>query len=174
MEVETPEGDAWIIERLLTPEIAPGVFAGDDRVAMALADLVEQIEARGDLTGLTSQHGLDVAYYASPRNIQGDDLTQLLVADESWGWWDPTGSTPSVRGVFTQMVADPIREAVVAFEPRPVAEAVVEIPVELVNFSHLTFSAPNSLGWRVFFSYENDEPKLAAIWREGVTNPAAI
>ena len=58
--------------------------------------------------------------------------------------------------------------------PRAIAEAVVEIPVELVNFPNLTFSEPDRLGWRVFFEYEEDVPKLAAIWREGVTNPAAI
>ena len=136
--------------------------------------MVEQIEARGNLTKIVSRHGLDVAYSASPRNIQGDDLALLLMAEESWGWWDPTGSTPSVRGEFTQMVADPVRAAVLEHEPRPVAEAVVEVPVELVNFPNLTFSAPGFLGWRVFFSYEDDQPKLAAIWREGVTNPAAI
>ena len=43
-----------------------------------------------------------------------------------------------------------------------------------MNFPSLTFSQPDRLGRRVFFEYEDDEPKLAAIWREGVTNPASI
>jgi hypothetical protein len=173
VEVETPNGDAWVMERVLTPEIPPGVFASDRDVSLLLADLVERIEARGDLTKLVSRYGLDVAYYASPRNITGEELALVLVAEQSWGWWDPTGPSPSVRGEFVHMVADPIQEALTSYEARPVAEAVIDIPVELVNFPHLTYSEPGHLGWRVFFAYENDKPKLAAIWREGATNPAS-
>ena len=79
-----------------------------------------------------------------------------------------------MRGEFFAIVADPLAESLEALDGRAIAEAVVEIPVELVNFPSLTFSEPDSLGWRVFFEYEDDVPRLAAIWREGVTNPAAI
>jgi hypothetical protein len=149
------------------------VFASDKDVNLMLADLVEAIEGRGDLTKIVSRHGLDVAYYASPRNIIGDELALLLSAEQSWGWWDPTGTSPSVRGEFVHMVADPVRHALITHEARPAAEAVVDVPVELINFPHLTYSPPGELGWRIFITYENDTPQLAAIWREGAANPAA-
>jgi VCBS repeat-containing protein len=174
IEVETPEGDAWVIDRFVTPIVPTGSFASDDRVAAALDALRRVIAERSDLTPLVSKHGLEVAYYASPKHFGGDDLVGLLDGDASWGWWDPTGSTPSVRGEFSAIVADPLAESLEALDGRAIAEAVVEVPVELVNFANLTFSEPNRLGWRVFFEYEDDEPKLAAIWREGVNNPAAI
>ncbi|MGI9649085.1 MAG: Ig-like domain-containing protein, partial [Acidimicrobiia bacterium] len=174
IEVETPEGDAWIIERLLTEEVPIGLFASDDHVTDLMDRLMEAIERRDELSPMVSEYGLEVAYYAPPKNIAGDELARLLTGEESWGWWDPTGTTPSVRGEFVTMVADPLREMVASIDGRAVAEAVVEIPVELVNFPSLTFSSPDKLGWRVFFDYRDDEPKLAAIWREGVTNPASV
>jgi hypothetical protein len=174
VELETPEGDAWVIDRYVTPTVPVGSFAADDRVGEAIDAMAQAIGDRGDLTPLVSRHGLEVAYYASPKLFEGDDLAGLLDGDASWGWWDPTGSTPSVRGEFAAIVADPLAESVAALDGRAIAEAVVDIPVELVNFSSLTFNEPGRLGWRVFFEYEDDVPKLAAIWREGVTNPAAI
>ncbi|MBT8216579.1 MAG: tandem-95 repeat protein [Acidimicrobiia bacterium] len=174
VEVETPSGDAWVIERLTTREISPGEFAADEAVAALIDDLGERIEERGDLSPLVSKYGLEVAYYAPPKHIGEGELESLLKGDESWGWWDPTGSTPSVRGEFVQMVADPLRQALEAFDGLPVAEAVVPIPVELINFPHLTFSAADKLGWRIFVDYDGDTPTLAAIWREGVTNPSSI
>jgi len=122
----------------------------------------------------TRENGIEGGLNATPKHIADEELESLLTEDASWGWWDPTGSTPSVRGEFATMLADPLTEAVTTIDGRAVAEAVVEIPVELVNFPSLTFSRPDRLGWRVFFEYEDDEPKLAAIWREGVTNPDSI
>jgi hypothetical protein len=174
VEVETPEGDAWVIGRFTTPEVPVGSFDADMRVSAMVYALRSTINGRGDLTPLVSGYGLEVAYYAPPKHIADDDLVRLLAGEESWGWWDPTGSTPSVRGGFSSIVADPLEEALSTIEARTVAEAVVEVPVELINFPNLTFSEPNQLGWRVFFEYEDDAPKLAAIWREGVTNPASI
>ncbi|NNC92675.1 MAG: tandem-95 repeat protein, partial [Acidimicrobiia bacterium] len=176
IEVETPEGDAWVIDRFVTPTVPAGSFASDDRVAAALKALETVIAKRGDLTPLVSEHGLEIAYYASPKHFEGEDLATLLDGDASWGWWDPTGSTPSVRGEFSTIVADPLAESLDTLDGRAIAEAVIEIPVELVNFPNLTFNEPDRLGWRVFFEYEYEDetPKLAAIWREGVANPAAI
>ena len=128
----------------------------------------------GDVSPLVASYGLEVAYYAPSKHFADDELAGLLAGDASWGWWDPTGSIPSVRGEFAAIVADPLAEALATLEGRAVAEAVVEIPVELVNFPSLTFSQPDHLGWRVFLEYEDEVPKLAAIWREGVTNPASL
>ena len=86
-------------------------------------DLVETITARGGLTPLVSAHGLEVAYYAPPKHIADEELESLLTEDASWGWWDPTGSTPSVRGEFATMLADPLTEAVTTIDGRVVAEA---------------------------------------------------
>jgi hypothetical protein len=163
-----------VIDRFVTPVVAAGAFASDVSVTVAMRAITDTIRARGDLTPLVSTDGLQVAYYAPPKHIIGEELEDLLAEGASWGWWDPTGSVPSVRGEFVAMVADPLVEAVSGIEGRAVAEAVVDIPVELVNFPNLTFSRPGKLGWRVFFEYEDDGPKLAAIWREGVTNPASI
>ncbi|RZV45785.1 MAG: tandem-95 repeat protein [Acidimicrobiia bacterium] len=173
IEVETPEGDGWVIARFVTPMIPAGSFAADEQVAAAVESIRAVLGARGDLRPIVTSPGLEVAYYAPPKHFEDEELAGLLAGDASWGWWDPTGSTPSVRGEFGSIVADPLVEAM-ALEGRTVAEAVVEIPVELVNFPSLTFSQPDHLGWRVFFEYEDDEPKLAAIWREGVTNPASV
>jgi hypothetical protein len=173
VEVETPDGDAWIIDRLVTQMVPGGSFASDKSVSELLAGMVEAISRRADITELVSSHGLLVAYYASPKLIIDDELESLLGGNASWGWWDPTGSSPSVRGEFSAMVAAPLAEAITTIEGRAVAEAVVDIPVELVNFPSLTFSRPDRLGWRVFITYEDDGPRLAAIWREGVSNPAS-
>ena len=79
-----------------------------------------------------------------------------------------------MRGDFGTIVADPLHQALSTLEARAVAEAVVDIPVELVNFPSLTYSEQDQLGWRIFFEYEDDDVKLAGIWREGATNPASI
>ncbi|MDH3606772.1 MAG: Ig-like domain-containing protein, partial [Acidimicrobiia bacterium] len=174
VEVETPDGDAWVIDRFVTQQVPAGSLVSDEDVSDLLQDLVDVVEARGTLTPLVTGYGLEVAFYASPKRMSGEELASLLEKDASWGWWDPTGTSPTVRGEFFNVVADPLATAIRSIEARSVAEAVVEIPVELVNFPSLTFSLPDQLGWRVFLDFEEDVPKLAAIWREGQTNPAAV
>ncbi len=73
------------------------------------------------------------------------------------------------------MVADPLRESMTTLTARPGAEALADVPLELVNFPNLTFAESGALGWRLFFEYDaQDRPHLVAIWREGVVNQAAV
>lgn len=173
VEIETPDGDAWVISWQVARQVPAGSLASDKDVAAVLGEWLGVSDARGDLTPLVSSHGLEVAYYAPPKKMAGEELASLFEADASWGWWDPTGAVPTVRGEFVKVVADPLATAMRSIDGRAVAEVVVDIPVELVNFPSLTFSLADKLGWRVFFDFEDGVPKVAAIWREGQANPAA-
>ncbi|MEE9533328.1 MAG: Ig-like domain-containing protein, partial [Acidimicrobiia bacterium] len=175
LEVETPDGDAWVEGRFLTRMISPGRFADDPQLNEWAFRMNQTVAERGNLDQLVSDRGLHVSYYAPPKHFSGDELQELLVDGASWGWWDPNSSSPSVRGSFRAMVADPLRESMTTLTARPGAEAVADVPLELVNFSNLTYAEYGALGWRLFFEYDDqDRPHLVAIWREGAVNQAAV
>nr|MDJ0925474.1 Ig-like domain-containing protein [Acidimicrobiia bacterium] len=174
VEVETPEGDAWVNGEYLTEQQQASFFRDDARVRQLVTQLVERIYRGDDLLPATAGHDLHVALYGPPVRFAAGALPRLLAGESVYWWWGPEGDTPRNQGTFAETVGESFTSA---FRNRDahVVTPTLPIPVEFVNMHSLVVGHHDmGEGWRVFIRYEQDEPSIAGLMREAHANPAAM
>ncbi|MDX2343999.1 MAG: Ig-like domain-containing protein, partial [Acidimicrobiia bacterium] len=174
IEVETPEGDAWINSEVLTEQIADAAFSDDERADELVGDLIDSIYSSGDLLGITAGHDMHVAYYGPPIRFAANALPRLLRGASVYWWWQPDGDAPTHQGTFDETIGESIASAYRNRDAHQ-AEAGFPVPPEFVNMHSLVVGNHEyGEGWRIFFRYENDEPSVAGLLREAQPNHAAM
>ena len=174
VEVETPDGDAWINGEFVTEQVPAAVFLEDDRPAALVSTLVDRIYDSGDLLTVTRGHDLHVAHYGPPLRFAANLLRRLLVGASVYWWWGAAGDAPNTQATFAETVGESVGAA---YRNRGAhhAEPTVPIPVEFVNMHSLVVGNHElGEGWRIFFRYDDDEPSIAGLMREAAPNPAAM
>jgi hypothetical protein len=174
VEVETPDGDAWVDAEFITEQQSSALFADDLRARKLVADLVERFYHNDDLLPSTDGHGLHVALYGPPVRFAANSLRRLLSGASVYWWWGPDGDAPRHQGTFAETVGE---SAGAAFRNRDshLVEPSVPTPIEFANMHSLVVGNHElGEGWRIFFRYENDEPSIAGLMREAPPNPAAM
>jgi VCBS repeat-containing protein len=177
IEIETPDGDAWANGRSLTPQVDFGEFVSDPRPQELVTQLRAAIDSGGDLAPLTTPRGLYVSYHAPPALMRSSELEGILTDDLDRRWWRRVGDHADLTGSFKRIVAMPLAAALDAFGARAGVEPAVPTPVELTNLQSLAVGDPavsGKDGWRIFFDYTEGEPRVFALWREDIINPAAV
>jgi hypothetical protein len=174
VEVETPDGDAWIDGEFITEQVPPSVFSEDERPKELIASLVDQIYHSGDLLTVTAGHDLHVAHFAPPVRFAANSLRRLLVGASVYWWWSADGDAPNLQATFAETVGDSVSAAYRNRGAHQV-EPTFPIPVEFVNMNSLVVGNHElGEGWRVFFRYDDDEPSIAGLMREAAPNPASM
>jgi hypothetical protein len=176
LEVEVPNGDAWVDADHTTELVGEGRFGSDERISELALGFAAALNDRGSLKAVTSQRGLHIAYFAPPEPFPHIELDTIFTDENIWSWWSRSGSIQELDGTVWEIVGEPLRDAYRRYGANTNIPPSVEVPLELVNFSPLTISdthIPGKDAWRLFFDYRNNEPTLIAIWREGLPNESA-
>jgi hypothetical protein len=174
VEVETPDGDAWVDAEFLTEQQSRAMFVDDLRVRDLVSDLVEQLYEGGDLLPATGGHDLHVAVYGPPVRFAANSLRRLLSGASVYWWWGPDGDTPRHQGTFAETVGASVAAAYRNRDAHQL-DPSFHVPIEFANMHSLVVGNHElGEGWRVFFRYENDEPSVAGIMREAAPNPASM
>ena len=177
IELETPNGDAWVEAKFLTTEVPPDVFASDPLPQQLVERLRATIDADGDLRPLVIPRGLYIAYHAPPELIRADRLDTILAANVARSWWGRHEDHPDVTGSFATVIAHPLEASIDAYGARIDIDPSTSVPVELVNLHSLAIThpaIPGKDGWRISFDYSEGEARIFAVWREAAPNPAAV
>ncbi|MCP3997084.1 MAG: DUF5011 domain-containing protein, partial [bacterium] len=132
VEVETPDGDAWINGEFITEQVPLAVFLDDERPEALVASLVDQIYASGDLLDVTAGHDLHVAHFSPPVRFAANSLRHLLAAASVYWWWNADGDAPSLQATFAETVGETVSSA---YRNRGAhhVEPTLLVPVEFVN-----------------------------------------
>ena len=174
IEVDTPDGDAWVDAGFLTEQVSAATFADDSRPTELVKSFVDVLYEGGDLLGMTAGHDLHVAVYGPPVRFAAGSLRRLLGGASVYWWWGPDGDTPKHQGTFTEVVAESIGAAYRNRDAH-LAAPTFTVPVEFTNMHSLVVGNDGmNEGWRIFFRYENDEPSIAGLMREVAPNPASM
>ncbi len=174
VEVETPEQDAWVNASFLTEQQPRASFADDERTRHLVAEMVDQLEAGGDLLPMTGGHDLHVAFFGPPVRFAAGSLRRLLSGASVFWWWGADGDAPSIQATFAEIVGGSIAAA---YRNRGThrLEPTFPVPIEFANMHSLVVGDhERGEAWRVFFRYEDDEPQIAGLMREAPLNPAAM
>jgi PKD repeat protein len=174
VEVETPDGDAWVDANFLTEQQSRAVFVDDLRVRELVSDFVDELYSGGDLLEVTGGHDLHVALYGPPVRFAASSLRRLLSGASVYWWWGPDGDTPRHQGTFAETVGDVVAAAYRNRDAHQL-EPSVPIPIEFANMHSLVVGNHElGEGWRIFFRYQDDEPSIAGLMREVAPNPASM
>jgi hypothetical protein len=174
VEVETPEGDAWVNAGFVTEQQSSSIFADDLRPRDLVSTFVEELYHNGDLLDSTGGHDLHVALYGPPVRFAAGSLRRLLAGASVYWWWGPDGDTPKHQGTFAETVGESIGTAYRNHDSHLV-EPSIPIPVEFTNMHSLVVGNHDlGEGWRIFFRYEDDQPSIAGLLREAAPNPASM
>ncbi|MCP3997494.1 MAG: hypothetical protein GY722_20905, partial [bacterium] len=174
VEVDTPDGDAWVDSGFVTEQWSPAAFADDPRPAKMIKTLVDVLYEAGDLLATSGGHDLHVALYGPPVRFAAGAQRRLLTGASVYWWWGPDGDTPKHQGSFAEVVGESVAAA---YRNRAahISEPMLPVHVEFANMHSLVIGN-NGMdeGWRIFFRYENDEPSIAGLMREVAPNPASM
>jgi hypothetical protein len=174
VEVETPDGDAWLSSTNLTEHVSETVFSADERPRELAANLIERIYSSDDLQPVTNCHDLHVAFYGPPVRFAASSLAGLLRGASVYSWWQPEGDTPHLQGTFSEVVGESITAAYRNQDARP-SPLLFPVPRELANLHNLLIGTDDyGDGWRIFFRYEDGAPAIAGLVRDAAANPAAV
>ena len=116
IEVETPNGDGWVLSKYLTESVSLGRFAMDGKPEELMEQLVALLAEGSSLEPVTSDRGLHVAHFAAPEHIDAGDLAGLASDRSVWAWWSRSGSIPEVEGSFAEVISAPLIAAVKRYE----------------------------------------------------------
>ena len=177
-EVETPVGRGWVEAQHLTEQVDQQTFTDDPSPERLLRRLVEALEDDGDLTDLVSQYGLWVSHHADPVTYTPRDLATLMTTTTTQVWRGRNPAYPDTEGTFSQVIGAGLLEAwshpqrVLTTEGPAVPSTA--LPVEYTNLHAISIATSltgrkrlDQNAWLVFFTYEDNTPRLAALVKEG-------
>ncbi|MDJ0499060.1 MAG: Ig-like domain-containing protein [Acidimicrobiia bacterium] len=174
IEVETPEGEAWVSAEFLTEQVPQAAFAESDFPRRLVTRFVEALYRSDDLSPMTEGHDLHIAHYGPPVRFAASSLPSLLESGSVYWWWGPTGEAPRDQGSFAEIIGESFAAAYRNRDAH-LADSRLVAPVEFANMHSLVVGNRDfGESWRVFFRYENDRPSIAGLMREAVPNPAAM
>lgn len=188
VQVKTPVGEYWVVDRFLAAVVDPDDFAGDTRVADLLDRFVEIVTVDGDLRPVTSKRGLYVSYHADPIRFAPDQLETILTATTTYKW--PSNAMGTDNEEFQQIPGRTFAEAIAenfvsAYDDSDTVTTVNEpieagngrlaeqaIPFEFGAFNYIGVHDPGDnpeyggldwFTWYVSIDYENGRPVIIGL-----------
>lgn len=135
VQVKTPAGNHWVVDRFLAAVVDPAEFADDDRVTELLDRFVDIVASDGDLRPVTSNRGLYVSHHADPIRFAPDQLETILTETTTYKW--PSNALGTDDEEFQQIPGRTFAEAIadnfVSVYDDPDTMTTVNEPIEAGN-----------------------------------------
>lgn len=178
MEVETPQGEAWVPALNLTEEVDRAGFVDDPEPVRVLEEFVGRLRTRRDLIDIVSEHGLAIAHHGPVERFTPQQVHLLMEDSTVRTWKGRNPAYPDFRGTFDLAVATSFLDAWdhperLIVHDSPIVPSTV-VPVEFTNFHTISVGAdvhgPERLdqsAWILAFTYEGGRARIVGLVKEG-------